>query len=383
LQCVDLIGCSSVGRRQTRRRNLASACRRACTIAIVLIAGVVSRDAAAQASAAEPATSAAPDWITDLPLPVEPKGLPAEPAGLCDDKPGGPAWLDRMQAGLYRGMCLTAARFDGFFGSARFKDEYQSTHGSLSVGTLWDQRDGFDPALRFRLRMKLPQLSDRFNVFIGRVDPVEHVTELRDDFDTLPRQFGQEEDDAVLVGLGYSPPTHGIGNIDFDVGTELSLPLDPYVKARYRIAVPFLEHNVLRLRETLFWQKSEQAGFTSRIDLERVLAQNFLVRWSTSGTFTQNTHGVEWLSSATLFQNLGGGRALAYQVGASGESDLDVPLQDYGFRLIFRRRIFRDWLMLELRSSITWPRETLLETRESNLGVGVAVEMLFGERTRK
>jgi hypothetical protein len=85
LQCVDLIGCSSVGRRQTRRRNLASACRRACTIAIVLIAGLVSRDAAAQASAAEPATSSAPDWITDLPLPVEPKGLPAEPAGLCDD----------------------------------------------------------------------------------------------------------------------------------------------------------------------------------------------------------------------------------------------------------------------------------------------------------
>ena len=58
-------------------------------------------------------------------------------------------------------MCLTSAKFDGFFGSARFNDEYQSTHGSVSVGALWDERDGLDPALRFRLRMQLPQLSDQ------------------------------------------------------------------------------------------------------------------------------------------------------------------------------------------------------------------------------
>ena len=89
---------------------------------------------------------------------------------------------------------------------------------------------------------------------------------------------------------------------------------------------------------------------------------------------------MEWLSSVTLYQNLGHGRALAYQAGASGESDGEVPLKDYGLRLIFRRQIFREWLILELRSSITWPRETLLETRERNLGVGAAVEMQFGAR---
>lgn len=51
--------------------------------------------------------------------------------------------------------------------------------------------------------------------------------------------------------------------------------------------------------------------------------------------------------------------------------------------MIFRRRIYREWLFLELRSSITWPRETLLERRESNLGAGAAIELMFGERQRK
>jgi hypothetical protein len=50
--------------------------------------------------------------------------------------------------------------------------------------------------------------------------------------------------------------------------------------------------------------------------------------------------------------------------------------------VIYRRRLHRDWLFLELRSSITWPRETLLENREANLGVGAAVELQFGERKK-
>jgi hypothetical protein len=48
--------------------------------------------------------------------------------------------------------------------------------------------------------------------------------------------------------------------------------------------------------------------------------------------------------------------------------------------LIYRRSVLRDWLFLELRSGISWPRETLLETREPNLSFGAAVEMMFGER---
>jgi hypothetical protein len=362
--------------------NRVSTCN--CVVSVLLASCVASRDAGAQLPAQEtPAAESSmsvPSWISNLPVPIQPKPLTPELPGLCEDKPGGLAWLDRMQASFYRTACLTSAKFDGFFGSARFNDEYQSTNGSLSFGTLWDQRDGLDPALRFRLRMQLPQLGDRFNVFVGRVDREEHVTELRDDFDSLPRQFGAQEDDAVLLGVGYSQPAQGAGHVDFDVGTELSFPVDPYIKGRYRVTLPFLEHNMLRLRETLFWQKSERSGMTSRFDLERLMSEEFLVRWTASGTWTQNTEGVRWLSSVTLFQNLGASRALAYQVGASGETKQDVPLEDYGFRLIYRRSMFRDWLFLELRSSITWPRETLLETRERNLGLGAAVEMQFGER---
>jgi hypothetical protein len=45
-------------------------------------------------------------------------------------------------------MCHTASRFDGFFGNARFDDEYQATYGSIAVGSLWDERDRWEPIER-------------------------------------------------------------------------------------------------------------------------------------------------------------------------------------------------------------------------------------------
>jgi hypothetical protein len=332
-----------------------------------------------------PASGPSPvEWIRALPVPVEPSFPPTDASELCRDKPQGPAWIDRMQGALYRSMCFTAVWFDGFFGNARFDDEYQATHGSLAVGALWDERDHWDPSVRFRVQMKLPQMSERFSAFVGKVDPEEFVTEQRDDFDTLPRQFGREGDDAVLFGLGYSQPRRRGGYFDAGVGTRLDAPQEPYVKGTYRIAVPLLARNLLRLRETIFWEDSERLGATTRFDLDRLFTDDLLGRWTGSATFTQETEGVRWLSNLTLYQNLGDGRALSYQVGVTAESDREVPITDYGFRIIYRRAIFdRDWLFLELRSSLTWPRETLLERRESVMGTGIAVEMMFGERRRR
>lgn len=346
------------------------------------IVGIVAAQSPPQKTPPLDPADSTPSWV-DLvpPLPIEPKGLPPDATELCDDKPSGPAWIDRMQEGLYRTLCLSTARFDGFFGNARFDDEYQATHGSLAVGALWDERDHWDPSLRFRAHVRLPQLSERFSAFVGRLDPDEYVTELRDDFDTLPRQFAREDDDEVLLGLGYRQPGRGGGHFDAGVGVELGWPLGPYVKGTYRLAVPFFERNLLRLHETIFWREDEHFGATTRFDLERLLAEGFLVRWTGSGTYTQNTVGMRWFSSVTLYQNLGEGRAFAYQAGISGETDQEVELADYGLRVIYRRRLRFEWLFLELRSSITWPRETLLEEREPNWGAGVALEMLFGERT--
>ena len=134
-----------------------------------------------------------------------------------------------------------------------------------------------------------------------------------------------------------------------------------YVKRTYPIAVPLSARNLLRLRETIFWEESEGLGATTRFDLERLFTDDLLARWTGSATFTQEIEGVRWFSQVTLFQSLRDGRALSYQAGITAESDSEVPITDYDLRVIYRRNIFnRGWLFLELRSSVAWPRESLL-----------------------
>jgi hypothetical protein len=287
-----------------------------------------------------------------------------------------------MQAGLYRTVCLSAARFDGFFGNERYDRDYESTYGSVSVGTQWDERDHWDPSVRFRASVQLPQLNERFHAFIGRVDADEYVSDTSSDFDALPRQFAGAEDDSVLLGLGYRQPGRRGGRFDTSVGVDLDWPPEPYVKGGYHLALPFLDRNLLRFNETIFWRADDDDGFgtTTRIDVERLLGDQFLIRWTGSGTLTQATEGLDWFSNVTLYHNLGEARAFAYQVAISGETEREVDIKDYGMRAIFRRRIHREWLFLELRSSVTWPRETPLEPRAPNWGAGVALELQFGER---
>jgi hypothetical protein len=355
-------------------------------LVVAVVSAVASAAAAAQAlppANASPAPAATtPAWVELVPLPIVPQGLPVAAMELCRDKPGGLAWIDRMQAGLYRSMCLTAARFDGMFGNARLHDQYEQSYGSISVGTLWDERDNWDPTLRFRVNLRLPQMNESLRAFVGRLDPDEFITELRDDFETLPRQFSQTDDDAVLLGLGYRQPGPGGGHLDASVGARFGWPLEPYLKGSYRITQPVLERNLVRFDQTVFWREDDGPGTTTRLDLERLLTTSFLVRWSGAATFAQNTEGLRWLSTVTLYHSLGDGRALAYQAGASGETDAEVGTRDYGLRLIYRRRIHLDWLFLELRSGVTWPRELRSERREPNWGAGFALEMQFGERPR-
>jgi len=184
------------------------------------------------------------------------------------------------EPGCTGAICSSAAWFDGFFGNARFDDEYEASHGSVAVGAAWDERDRGDPSLRFRAHLNLPHLSDNFHAFVGRVDPEEYATEPRDDFDALPRQFARKEDDAVLLGPGYGQPGRRGGYFDGGVGTKLRWPLEPYAKGTYRYARPFLDSNWIRLREVIFWEEEEHYGTTTRIDPERLLAADDLARWT-------------------------------------------------------------------------------------------------------
>lgn len=293
--------------------------------------------------------------------------------------------LERVRRRLSIAACASSGWLDGLFGDQLRYEDYRETYGSVSVGSLWSDYDGFDPRLRFRIRLQLPQWDDRISAFAGRVGQDDYISDVEDDFDALPtRQFGNLEDESVLLGLGYSNPKRTGNDFDASVGVRVDTPLDPYVRTRYEFVRNFAESYVFNARETLFWQNSEGLGTTTRMMLDRALSEKFLLRWANLGTFTQETEGVEWYSQVTLFQSVGERTGLAWQAQVEGATDNEVQLTSTAVRLIMRRQFKNpEWLILELRCGVAWPREKIEERREASPELGIAFEMQFGDRRKR
>jgi hypothetical protein len=312
-----------------------------------------------------------------------PDTRPAPPTEAAEAETGPPTqvgdqWLDRTQRDVYDLAMNSAMRIDHAFGSERDLSDYRGAQGSLSPALLWDQFDGFQPKLRFRVDLPLPQLNERVRAFIGRVNPDEYVTERAQQSGAFQRQYGPAREDQTLAGIVYRTPPKQGSSFDAGAGVRVRLPLDPYVKGSYMYERGSTEHGLFSLRETLFWQNSEHAGVTTRVDLEQVLMDCLLLRWTTSGSISEKSEGVFGYSAVMALLGLPNRRAVAFEVGFDGETDAAVPLHEYGFKAAYRQSVYRDWLVLELRTSLTWPKEDPARQREPSWGVGIGFEMFFG-----
>ncbi|WP_331609107.1 hypothetical protein [Povalibacter sp.] len=342
----------------------------------------VAESGAPESSPAE--STAAPAMEEDQLAPVKPTAQELSAMDVCTGMHDESAlsMMERARRRLSITACASSAWLDGLFGDQMLYEEYRETYGTVSMGTLWSDYDGFDPRLRFRVRLQLPQWDERISAFAGRVGEEDYISDVEDDFDALPtRQFGNLEDESVLLGLGYANPKRTGNDFDASVGVRLASPIDPYVRTRYEIVRNFSEHYVFSARETVFWQNSEGLGSTTRFYLDRAMSDRFLVRWLNLGKYTEETEGLEWYSQVTLFQSVGDRMGLAWQAQIEGATDNEVQITRTAVRLIMRRQ-FRnfDWLFLELRGGVGWPREELEEDRKPSPELGIALEMQFGKR---
>jgi len=315
-----------------------------------------------------------PDAQFAEPLPQDEDPVPKDPCDQ-DDTEG---WLDGTQEWVYETTCRTAAWFDGFFGTGRYDDRTGNTFGRVGLSGFWDQRDGFDPKLRFRATFALPSMRERASLMVGKGDENEMIDERSTSYDMVPGNFNRTGDDSFLIGLGYTGRKDR--GFKLSVGARIRLPPEPYIKLRYNKHWTLSKSTMLGLRPVVYWKSEEQFGTTLHVNLDHLLSDHLMLRSANYGNVAQGEEieGLEWESSLFLFQALSNRKALTYRLMVLGKTQAEVPLANYGFEFRYRQRVFRKWLFLELLSSVTWPQEFRDETRDANFGIGAGLEMYFG-----
>ncbi|MDX1379853.1 MAG: hypothetical protein R3233_01975 [Xanthomonadales bacterium] len=344
-------------------------------------AGLAQQDA----DAAEPAPETVTDPLEIIKQPYTPlEPLPPQPetgqegGDLCDQRWVQPPLQERVQETLRSWSCHTFRWFDGLWGDTHDFDE-RGVNGLLIFGAEQTQYDGFDPRLRLRVRASLPNLSRRWDLMLGRVDEESYVagTQGQDPTFYNPGVVDRGQEPDWLLGLGHRGKERKSG-WDYDVGVRLRLPPRPYVKAQWYFNHDFSDDSDFRFRQTFFWRQDQGFGTTSRGDMAVSLNPTDVLRWEGIATVHEETEGVQWYAGQTWYHLFGNHAAISLLAFAEGSTDAEVPLREYGFKLVWRKPFTRDWLYLSVGPIVTWPRERLDEERELSLGFGAWVEMEFG-----
>jgi len=337
-----------------------------------------------EAGAAEPTAVEVPaaEGVTvtvDLQPPEKRKRRVSAPC--IEPVPTGEQKIDATRRRLFETSCSAALWFDGLFGDHGDVGAARRTSGRVELSALDSHYYGTKLKSKVNLRVKLPTMERRLEAFVGRDDEEDFVRDRNEGF-ALRSQFpALERDDRWVLGLGYGLPGSYRKRSDFRLGGKLGASPELFLQARHRQNWYLGDRTLWHFRETLFWTTRDGLGATTALDFDRVLTPNLLLRWGNIGTYSESTEGVDWRVTFILYQNLARGRAIAYEAFVRGETDEEVPLNEYGLRGIFRHPIgARDWLFGELIFGYGWPREKIDESRRGSYLIGVGIELLYGRQ---
>ena len=288
--------------------------------------------------------------------------------------------IDTVRAGIQRGVCSTARFVDRVFGRENQFFEYEDqSSGRASVTLGWDEQDSFEVDTRFRASVNLPQINERFNATIGRASSDEYLADEGNAFNPAVGAFSDDDPAEWFAGVGYRAFRGRDNRFDLGAGVKLETPLNPYANARYRHYIYGRSGTLLTLRTTAFVENDEGFGVTQAFDVDKVLNDAYLLRFSNSLRMSEETEGVRWRVRPALYQAIDYRRAMRYEAFVRGETDGTEP-DLYGVSVTHRRSAWRDWLFFEMGAQLFWADGPLPADRCSAcVGAAIGVEILFGE----
>ena len=301
-----------------------------------------------------------------------------EPVDCRGTAPDDEQMIDETRRRLHETLCGASLWFDGLFGERRNIEAARGARGRVETSVTHSEFFGTKFRTRLDVRVDLPNLEERAELFFGRDDDDSFVRDRTEGF-ALRSQFPQlDDDDEWLAGLGYRLPGNRNFRSDFRVGVRNLRTPRAFVRNRIRYNAYSTSRSVVHFRLTPFWNTLDGFGVSPGFDYSYVLSPTRLLRWGNAGTVSEKTEGLDWRSALILYQGLPQGRGVALEGFVRGSTDDPGELVEYGSRLIFRQPLAKNRLTAELVSGYSFPKIDPDESRDGSFLVGLGLEMPFG-----
>jgi hypothetical protein len=254
---------------------------------------------------------------------------------------------------------------DNFFGDPTYDLESPDSLVRLDWQNTWDEEDGHKARARLRGKLHMPRISKRLNLLFSE-----------EDGDALGADERKQNND--LVGVQYSLGELHRSRVDLtlDVGTW-----DVRPGVRYRNQGPISKQGGYRYTQQLEYKDGEGFYTTAEVNLDRVLDENSLLRWSNQLIYGEETDGQEWQTQLSLDQRQ---RPLhkkhqfviGYFGSISGVTDPDY-IENYRMGMVFRRQVYRPFFFAELEPSYNLRRDSADQSRSAAWNIILRFEIVL------
>jgi hypothetical protein len=271
-------------------------------------------------------------------LPIE----PSEPAMM----------VDRAQQALAERVSDFGEWLDSFFGAQREEIEANYSFLRVTPSLQWDDKDQFDPAVRLRGKIHLPDTNDRLALVVSRDRDARAATSIETE-DRTPIESAGVDDSGF--GLQFVPTrtrkTHIslLATLDSDLDPELSVRVRRYVYPSDR------SYAFASVRP--FWSGDVGSGVALATEVDVGTGERSLVRLTTRGVAAEDIEGWEWKSSLAFIRQLGPRAAQAFTFSVDGVSEPNFRAETFTLSTTYRRNVWRPWIFWSVEPFVAWERD--------------------------
>lgn len=276
--------------------------------------------------------------------------------------------LDQVQQKGSQLISGVAQWLDSFFNDPRYMREENKSRAKVSMKFGYSKFDDFEFRPAIRLRLSFPGLENRAKLYLSANGSEDFDVDSNPILDT-----NKNRDEELTGGVKYYITQNKRYNISTDLGFSTSYV---YAGIRYRYLHPFFSSR-WKGRFTNRLRYYSDDGWVNRTayDIERYLGERYFFRTTFSGVLSEDVDGVPFSGIARLYQVLSIDRALLYDFGTYFDTRPEFEVSDVQFKLRYRQRFYRDWLVLEIAPQVTFPED---QDYEVNPGIVIKFEMDFG-----
>ena len=266
-------------------------------------------------------------------------------------------------------------RIDMFFGEDRVYEESTGTYIQARSTAIIEEDSELDYDLKFRAKLRLPQLKSKYRLLIENVDERGNLDDFNRDSkgSSLIDEFERSDFSASLQ---YFIAETKKWNVSLRPGIRLSNPVEVFMKLRLSRSKQFTERWLARATAQGGYFTDDGWESDIKIDFERRTGHKDFFRSSSSAIWRERSPGNQFLVQTFLFTRILNPRSsVALELGVSGETRPTLYNTSYFTNVRYRRDIHRGWLFMELRPRVVFAKEN---NYDEELSLLLSLEIILG-----